>query len=110
MEKYVYELTIQRQINQVLQAPDFSQYKAITDYLDYHNNICPRCGEEMKIYNNEIKNIGAIGVSVFKKEEVFVPYGICKKCVKNLSKEADFLKRQKADKLDEILKLKLEIK
>lgn len=80
--------------------PEFQSYHMNFDYLDYHNTICPRCQKEMKVSNGEVKNIGAYGLTVFKKKEMAIPYMICKSCSNKIQKEPAFLKKKHSELLD----------
>lgn len=56
-------------------------------YIDYYGDTCPYCGEKMKVYRNEIKNVGSLSAFVILEQNKGVVYCLCKKCSKQLTKD-----------------------
>lgn len=93
-EKFLLDLPVQRLKNMQLEVlkKDYSDLEVVTDFLDYHNNVCPRCETNLKVYNNTIKNLGGVSVFVIPTMNKAYLYSMCKSCSKKLQKQSDSFK------------------
>lgn len=65
-------------------------------YLNYHNNICPRCQKEMVVKNKTVRGVGTTGMGVAPLTEYIYPYVLCKPCTNEMSKETKQQQEQTA--------------
>ena len=86
MEKLIYEKKVMRIIEGL--EKNFLEQGLTSDtrYLDYHNSICPRCGEVIKTYRGEVKGLASVSSFLVLEQKKAVLYGLCKTCIKELSK------------------------
>jgi len=86
MEKLIYEKKVMRIIEGL--EKNFLEQGLTSDtrYLDYHNSICPRCGEVIKTYRGEVKGLASVSSFLVLELKKAVLYGLCKTCVKELSR------------------------
>lgn len=84
-KRFLYDLKVElakKGMIQQFQSLD-STAKLNTDYLDYHNDTCPRCQTKLKVYNGTVKKIGTLSAFHYiEKNEVFI-YALCRSCVTN---------------------------
>lgn len=91
-EEYLYDLNILHAKNMQMQSMKnkYPSLEICTDYFDYHNNVCPGCQNELKIYNMTIKRIGAISLFIYTAEKKIYLYAVCKDCSKSLHRPGNF--------------------
>jgi hypothetical protein len=70
-------------------------------YLNYHNNICPRCRKEMIVKNGNVKNIGAIGAGILQTTGYYYPYAVCKECSVDMEKSSRKHNEVKSSEIEE---------
>lgn len=103
MSELKYEFQVERLIKQISDEFKYEDYKLVTDYLRHHNNICPSCQNEMKVYNGEVKNVGSVALSILYKNKTFAPHVLCKKCTKNSEREPHFVRSKKAGEIEDYI-------
>ena len=88
-----------------------SGYELLTDYLYYHNHICPGCKNEMDTRNGLIVNCGTFSTPVYDSIKKIVPYVLCTNCAETIEKHTNNNDiSSNVDKhLEEILSLGIEI-
>jgi hypothetical protein len=90
---YRYQYQVERKIkiliNYLKQLDDSTNFIKIVDtILRKHNDVCPICRKSMKIYNNEIQNVGDLIYWVSDKLPNYVfLYCVCKSCKKKTTNE-----------------------
>jgi hypothetical protein len=85
MEKLSYDLKIIRMVQNFEKRFSGEGLTADTRYLDFYNDICPRCGNNIKTYRGEVKGIGSVSAFVVLEQKKAVLYGLCKECSKRIS-------------------------
>lgn len=80
----------------------------VLDYLDFHNQTCPRCENEIKVSNGSYRNIGSISVFLLPEENKAYFYGVCRKCAKELSKNRIVVDSKKAELVEKCVLKTLE--
>lgn len=85
MEKLSYDLKIIRMKEDLEKRFLRQGLTADTRYLDYYNDICPRCGNTIKTYRGEVKGIGSVSAFVVLEQKKAVLYGLCKECSKRIA-------------------------
>lgn len=79
------------------------QAKVTSDFLDYHNDICPGCNKALKVSNNTV-NLGTISICYLEKRNLGVLYGLCKNCEKDLyANKVDTISSNAGDYIEKTL-------
>ena len=93
MEKLIYEKKVTKIKEQIEKKYLEQGITCDNRYLDYHNTICPRCGNNIKTYRGEVKGIASVSSFLVLEQNKAVLYGLCKDCVKELSRSR-FIKEE----------------
>ena len=84
MEKrLMYDAKVNQYVRHTATLATAQNYALQLDYLYKHNTICPLCKTPFKVgHDNTLRQIGIVGVGVYPKEQLVIPYVLCKICAK----------------------------
>lgn len=83
-----------------------------SDFLDYHNDTCPRCQTKLTVTNNSIFEAGSISGFYTSAARKIYMYALCKMCTNEVAIEAhrsQMILLQKAQKVESFILNKLQV-
>jgi hypothetical protein len=99
MKKLQYELKVMEIIKNLPEMAKKMKLKYESSYLDYYNDVCPRCKKIMRAENEFIHSIGFVGVGVFVESRLFCPYIICQSCASDIRNETIYIRNEGSQKI-----------
>jgi hypothetical protein len=99
MRKLQYELKIMEIVKNLPKMAKKMNLKYENSYMEYYNDVCPRCKKIMNTNDEFIHNIGFVGVGIFTDIGKFCPYVICRSCSADLRDQTIYIRNNESQKI-----------